>query len=135
MKEHGDAILKTFHKNNMTYNNGINFANFLQLMQNSGEGNTTQKIMQIFLDKIKNEVLNIERNEINNKKNKKEKKEEKKENTNVPKRIIKCSECELKNNNEYKNDENNIFNSIDKEQMKQLLILPNNFEFNVLNEI
>jgi COMPASS component SWD3 len=30
MKEHGDAILKAFHKNNMTYNNGINLGNFLQ---------------------------------------------------------------------------------------------------------
>ena len=75
----------------------------------------------------------MENKEIN-KKNKKEKKEEKKE-TNSPKRNIKCSECELKNNNQYKNYENNIFNCVDKEQMKQLLILPNNFEFNVLNEI
>ena len=133
MKEHGDVILKTFHKNNMTYNNGINFANFFQMMQSSGEGNATQQIFQIFLDKIKNEFLNMENKEIN-KKNKKEKKEEKKE-TNSPKRNIKCSECELKNNNQYKNYENNIFNCVDKEQMKQLLILPNNFEFNVLNEI
>ena len=133
MKEHGDVILKTFHKNNMTYNNGINFANFFQMLQSSGEGNATQQIFQIFLDKIKNEFLNMENKEIN-KKNKKEKKEEKKE-TNSPKRNIKCSECELKNNNQYKNYENNIFNCVDKEQMKQLLILPNNFEFNVLNEI
>ena len=133
MKEHGDVILKTFHKNNMTYNNGINFANFFQMMQSSGEGNATQQIFQLFLDKIKNEFLNMENKEIN-KKNKKEKKEEKKE-TNSPKRNIKCSECELKNNNQYKNYENNIFNCVDKEQMKQLLILPNNFEFNVLNEI
>ena len=135
MKEHGDVILKTFHKNNMTYNNGINFANFLQMMQNGGEGNSSQKIIDLFFDKIKNILYNIETNNMNKKNKKEEKKEEKKENVNVPKRNVKCSECELKNNNEYKNDENNIFNCVDKEQMKQLLILPNNFEFNVLNEI
>ena len=135
MKEHGDVILKTFHKNNMTYNNGINFANFLQMMQNGGEGNSSQKIIDLFFDKIKNILYKIETNNMNKKNKKEEKKEEKKENVNVPKRNVKCSECELKNNNEYKNDENNIFNCVDKEQMKQLLILPNNFEFNVLNEI
>ena len=135
MKEHGDVILKTFHKNNMTYNNGINFANFLQMMQNGGEGNSSQKIIDLFFDKIKNILYKIETNNMNKKNKKEEKKEKKKENVNVPKRNVKCSECELKNNNEYKNDENNIFNCVDKEQMKQLLILPNNFEFNVLNEI
>ena len=31
-------------------------------------------------------------------------------------------------------ENNNIFNSVDKEQLKQLLILPNNFEFNVINQ-
>ena len=60
MKEHGDVILKTFHKNNMTYNNGINFANFFQMLQSSGEGNATQQIFQMFLDKMKNEFLNME---------------------------------------------------------------------------
>ena len=139
MKEHGDVILKTFHKNNMTYNNGINFANFLQMMQNSGEGNSSQLIMNTFLDKIKNILSQLEfnnkDNSIKKKKEKNEKKEGKKENVNNKKRDVKCSECELKDNNKCKVDDNNIFNCVDKEQMKQLLILPNNFEFNVLNEI
>ena len=40
---------------------------------------------------------------------------------------------DTKNDNKI-DDNNNIFNSADKEQLKQLLILPNNFEFNVINQ-
>ena len=133
MKEHGDVILKTFHKNNMTYNSGINFANFFKMMQKSGEGKSTQIIFNTFIDKFKNAFMKLELNE--NEKINKNKKEAKKENNNIQKRDVKCCECELKNNNKFKNDDNNIFNCVDKEQMKQLLILPNNFEFNILNEI
>ena len=133
MKEHGDVILKTFHKNNMTYNSGINFANFFKMMQKSGEEKSTQIIFNTFIDKFKNAFMKLELNE--NEKINKNKKEAKKENNNIQKRDVKCCECKLKNNNKFKNDDNNIFNCVDKEQMKQLLILPNNFEFNILNEI
>ena len=58
----------------------------------------------------------------------------------VQKREINCIECDMKNNmnniiNEEKDNDNNIFNCVDKEVLKQLLILPNNFEFNVFSEI
>ena len=36
--------------------------------------------------------------------------------------------------NKYSEKEKNIFNSVDKEQLTQLLILPNEFDFNLLKE-
>ena len=134
MKEYGDAILKTFHKNNVTQNSGINFINLMQMMERNGN-ESGQNFNQIILNKFTQFFMKMELNNKNTKKDDKNKNKEKSKENNVPKREIKCLECEMKNNNKYKNDDNNIFNCVDKDQLKQLLILPNNFEFNVLNEI
>ena len=42
------------------------------------------------------------------------------------------AECCLRTNGD---EGNNIFNCVDKEELKHLLVLPNHYEFNVLNEI
>ena len=133
MKEYGDTILKTFHKNNMTYNRGTNFADLLSIMQKSEDKSTFQNINKIFIDKIRQNFSEIALGNKGN--NDKKKKPEVKKETVKIKREIKCTECELNENKEDKYDNNNnIFNCVDKEQLKQLLILPNNFQFNVLNE-
>ena len=131
MKEYGDAILKTFHKNNVTQNSGINFVNLLEIMERNGN-NSGQNFNQIFINKFTQVFAKMELNKNQNDKNKKQ---EKNKENNIPKREIKCYECEMKNNIEYKSYDNNIFNCVDKDQLKHLLNLPNNFEFNVLNEI
>ena len=136
MKEYGDTILKTFHKNNMTYNSGLNFGNFLEIMQKNGDENTVKMINDIFMNKI---MKKFSESELGKKEKSENKKEEKKKESIEQKREIKCYECKLNENAKNKinknDDTNNIFNCIDKEQLKQLLILPNNFEFNILNEI
>ena len=132
MKEYGDIILKTFHKNNMNYNNGMNLGNLMEILQKCEvEGNSsviTENIFEKFLKKMEEFVK-----KDNNKENKVK---EKNINNNITqKREINCIECDLNNKKNEKNNDNNIFNCVDKEQLKQLLILPNNFEFNILNEI
>ena len=123
--------MKTFHKNNVTQNSGINFVNLLEIMERNGN-NSGQNFNQIFINKFTQVFAKMELNKNQNDKNKKQ---EKNKENNIPKREIKCYECEMKNNIEYKSDDNNIFNCVDKDQLKHLLNLPNNFEFNVLNEI
>ena len=142
MKEHGDVILKAFHKNNMTYNSGLNFQNILDIMHKNGDNNTLQTIQKIFMEKIVKNISQMElsKKESNNQDEKSKSQNSEKNEKVLQKSEIKCYECKLNENIKNKNkekdgNENNIFNCIDKEELKQLLILPNHFEFNVLNEI
>ena len=56
----------------------------------------------------------------------------------IKKREIKCLECSQNDNNPNKNkvieEGNNIFNSINRNQLNDLLNLPNYYGFNKLNE-
>ena len=136
MKDYGDIILKNFHKNNMTYNNGVNFVNMLEIVQNAG-GEGMSQFTTNFFNRIMKKFEDYDKK--NTKDQKKEKMKAAKNNV-VQKREINCIECDMKNNmnniiNEEKDNDNNIFNCVDKEVLKQLLILPNNFEFNVFSEI
>ena len=137
MKEYGDVILKAFHKSNMTYNSGLNFQNLLDVMQKSGDNQTFQNIQKIFIEKLMKSFSNIELNKKEKVEN--NSKKDIKNEYSTQKRQIKCTECQMNEKNDTKNENkivenNNIFNSVDKEQLKQLLILPNNFEFNVINQ-
>lgn len=136
MKDYGDIILKNFHKNNMTSNNGVNFVNMLEIVQNAG-GEGMSQFTTNFFNRIMKKFEDYDKK--NTKDQKKEKMKAAKNNV-VQKREINCIECDMKNNmnniiNEEKDNDNNIFNCVDKEVLKQLLILPNNFEFNVFSEI
>ena len=138
MKEYGDVILKAFHKNNMTYNSGLNFQNILEIMQKNGDDNSFQMIQKIFLEKIMKNFSQFELSKTQKGEKVDKNKNQKKEQVSQ-KYEIKCYDCKLnensKNINEKNDEGNNIFNCVDKEELKQLLVLPNHCEFNVLNEI
>ena len=138
MNECGDAILKIFHSKNLTYGNGINFENLIDIIKESHDKeaeNVLNTINKKLMEKIVNNFISGFRN---NKENKKEEKKEKvnnlqkKENiNNINKKELKCLECEEKDkNNINRNNDNNIFNSVNREQLYQLLNLPNNYGFN-----
>ena len=138
MKEYGEVILKAFHKNNMTYNSGLNFQNLLDIMQKSGDNQSFQNIQKIFIEKLMRNFAEIELSK-KEKADNCQKKDTKNENI-VQKRQIKCNKCQINENNANSNNNiddnnNNIFNSVDKDDLKQLLILPNHFEFNILNKV
>ena len=132
MTECGDLILKLFHSHNLTYSNGINLEKLNEIIQNSKDDKAAEvfkKITDKFMKKMLENLLN---NSI--KSNKDKKIEKKKENKKViQKNEIKCLECGKSNNNK-KEDGNNIFNSVDRELLSQLLFLPNNYGFNISNE-
>lgn len=139
MKEHGDIILKTFHENNMTYNSRNSSFNLMDLLQSNENNKLSQMFKDIFLNKIMKTFSQYELNgkNVQSKEKEKNKKTEKKVESAITKNEIKCYECKLNENKKeqiIKNEDNNIFNSVDKEQLKQLLFLPNHFEFNILNE-
>ena len=130
MEEFGDVILKIFHKQNLTYSRGINFENLMEIIRGSNDTeseNILNKINQKFMEKIINNFISGYKNE-----NKKEdiKIDHIKENI-IKKREIKCLECQKKDNKEIKMDNNdkNIFNSVDKEELYNLLNLPNKYGF------
>ena len=128
MAECGDSILKLFHSNNLTYN-GINLEKLNEIIRNS-EDEKTKTMLKSITDKfIKKLSENIFSRDKYKKKEKIQKKPPEKPKI-IKKREIKCSEC----NPNYINNDNNIFNSIDREQLNQLLVLPNNYSFNKLNE-
>ena len=85
MKEYGDVILKAFHKNNMTYNSGLNFQNILDIMQKNGDDNSFNMIQKIFLEKIMKNFsqLELSKTQKNEKvdKNKNQKKEQELQNS------------------------------------------------------
>ena len=124
MTECGDVILKFFHKNNFTYTNGLNYERLNEIINKSNDDKSADMLRKI-TDKFMKKMFE---NLVNQKKEKKvEKKKEKKKI--IKKNEIKCLECKQKNNKTEEND-NNIFNSVDRELLNQLLILPNNYGFN-----
>jgi WD40 repeat protein len=139
MAECGDSILKIFHNHNMTYSNGINLENLSEIIQKSQDeksANILKSITDKFMKKMMDNLLSIENNSKNKEKKGKVKKKEKKKI--IKKRDIKCLECSQNDNNSNKNkaieEGNNIFNSINRNQLNDLLHLPNYYGFNKLNE-
>ena len=139
MAECGDSILKIFHNHNMTYSNGINLENLSEIIQKSQDeksANILKSITDKFMKKMMDNLLSIENNSKNKEKKGKIKKKEKKKI--IKKRDIKCLECSQNDNNSNKNkaieEGNNIFNSINRNQLNDLLYLPNYYGFNKLNE-
>ena len=139
MAECGDSILKIFHNHNMTYSNGINLENLSEIIQKSQDeksANILKSITDKFMKKMMDNLLSIENNSKNKEKKGKVKKKEKKKI--IKKRDIKCLECSQNDNNPNKNkvieEGNNIFNSINRNQLNDLLHLPNYYGFNELNE-
>ena len=138
MAECGDLILKIFHKQNLTYSRGINFENLLDIIRESHDQESEvilNKIQKKFMEKIINNFIS------GFKKNKKENKENNVKNENINKNLlqkkeIKCLECreEIIKKMNYNSKDNNIFNSVDREQLYNLLILPNNYGFNEKKE-
>ena len=137
MAECGDSILKIFHNHNMTYSNGINLENLSEIIQKSQDEKSAKILKSItdkFMKKMMDNLISIENNSKNKEKKGKIKKKEKKKI--IKKREIKCLECTQNDNNKNKVNENgnNIFNSINRNQLNDLLILPNLYGFNKLNE-
>ena len=138
MAECGDLILKIFHKQNLTYSKGINFENLIDIIRESHDKeseNILNKIQQKFMEKIINNF--ISGSKLN--KNEKKKEDTKIENVNkniINKKEIKCLDCQEKDKKEINinNKDNNIFNSVDREQLYELLILPNKYGFNEKQE-
>ena len=133
MNDCGDLILKIFHKKNLTYSNGISIESLLDIIKESHDPETEQILEMInkkFLDKIINNFISGFKNMKQNKK------EEKKEIKNdFLKKDIKCLECQEKDKTKMSsNNENNIFNCVNREQLYQLLNLPNNYGFNEMKE-
>ena len=127
MTECGDVILKLFHSHNLTYSNGINLERLSEIIQNNNDQKTKDIIKKI-TDKFMKKMMDNIMESVDKKKEKKpEKKKEKKKI--LQKNEIKCLECSQTNKN---ND--NIFNSVDRELLNQLLILPNNYGFDVEKE-
>ena len=128
MTECGDVIMKLFHSNNLTYSNGINYQRLSEILQNNNDPKTKdilKKITDKFMKKmLENLMENLDKKDVGKTEKKKEKKKI------LQKNDIKCLEC--KENTNKKND--NIFNSVDKELLTQLLVLPNNYGFYVENE-
>ena len=138
MSEWGDIILKIFHKHNLTYSNEITFESLIDIIKRSKDENN-HSILEKIRDKFMKKIMDNFISGVNKKNNVVDKKKENKEQIKeiIEKREIKCLEC-IKNNksnmNKYSEKEKNIFNSVDKEQLTQLLILPNEFDFNSLKE-
>ena len=134
MTECGDMILKIFHTHNMTYSNGINFENLIEIIQKSND-EKSENILKMINEKFMNRIMENFISGVNNKKQENEKRKENKvENKKkVSKREIKCLNCQ-KEKEEKGSQTINIFNSIDRKQLNQLLLLPNNFGFNELVE-
>ena len=128
MTECGDVILKLFHSHNLTYSNGINLERLSEIIQNSNDEKTGEILKKITDKFMKKMMDNIMENVDKKKEKKPEKKIEKKKI--LKKNEIKCLECSQ--NKKTNND--NIFNSVDREILNQLLILPNNYGFDVEND-
>jgi WD40 repeat protein len=89
MSECGDMILKIFHNHNLTYSNGINFENLLEIIQKSNDQESL-KVLNMINEKFMKKLMD---NFINGMKPKTEKKEIKKENKYVESNEIKCNSC------------------------------------------
>ena len=137
MAECGDMILKIFHNHNLTYSNGINFENLIEIIQKSKD-EKSERLLKMINEKFMKRIMDNFISGVKNKKQGEEKKENKVQKKITQKRDIKCLKCQNNEKNKTKvrdNDkDNNIFNSVDREQLSQLLILPNNFGFNKRRE-
>ena len=127
-------ILKIFHNHNLAYSSGINFESLIDIIQKSTDP-TKNDILKIINEKF---MKKIKDNFISGHKNIKKGINKENENKNkeilIHKREIKCLECQKLKNKTVKDLDNNIFNSIDRDQLNKLLILPNEFEFNSSKE-
>lgn len=133
MSECGDMILKIFHNHNLTYSNGINFENLMDIIKKSND-EKSKNILEMINEKFMKRIMENFVSGMNNKNKNEKKNKENKKQLKYQKREIKCLDCQnSQKNNDTKND-NNIFNSIDRDQLNQLLILPNEYEFNILKE-
>ena len=134
MSEWGDIILKIFHNHNLTYSNAITFESLIDIIKRSKDEKSEtilQKINEKFMKKIMDNFISGVKKKKNIVDKEEENKEEKKEI--IEKREIKCLKCQ--NHGDGKSEkEINIGNSTDDDQIKQLLILPNKFDFNSLKE-
>ena len=130
MSECGDMILKIFHNHNLTYSSGINFDCLIDIIKKSNDeksGNILKMIEEKFRKRIiENFISGI------NKKKEIDKNDENKDQIKfkIHKREIKCMKCQNHSNTKDNDIDNNIFNSADRDQLVQLLILPNEFGFN-----
>ena len=129
MSEYGDMILKIFHKNNLTYSNGINFNNLIEIIQNSKDEKSLN-LLKMINEKFMKRIIDNFISGIKNKKLDKDKEKKVIKKEIIKKREIKCLECQ-KNNNHIKDKdiENNIFNSVNRELLAELLNLPNEYGF------
>ena len=134
MSECGDMILKVFHNNNLTYSSGINFESLIDIIKKSNDSKG-ESIIEIINEKFMKRIMENYISGVNNKKQSQDNKDNNKNKKKIKlqKREIKCTECQSIKNNE-KQINYNIFNSIDREQLNQLLVLPNEFGFNSLKE-
>ena len=129
MSEYGDMILKIFHKNNLTYSNGINFNNLIEIIQNSKDEKSLN-LLKMINEKFMKRIIDNFISGIKNKKLDKDKEKKVIKKEIIKKREIKCLECQ-KNNNHIKDKdiENNIFNSVNRELLAELINLPNEYGF------
>ena len=113
-------------------------------MSKENQSNENNKLSQMFKDIFLNKIMKtFSQYELNgknaqSKEKEKNKKTEKKVESAITKNEIKCYECKLNENKKEqisKNEDNNIFNSVDKEQLKQLLFLPNFIKMIILIQI
>jgi hypothetical protein len=54
MSECGDMILKIFHSNNLTYSNGMNFENLLDIIQKKNDQESIKIINMVKINIYKN---------------------------------------------------------------------------------
>ena len=132
MTECGDSILRIFHKQNLTYSGGISFETLINIVRESNDIES-KNILRTINEKLKEKIIESFISGAK-KKVKEDKKTENNKKNMITKKEIKCLECQNKDkniiNNDIKDDENNIFNSVNREQIYELLILPNKYGFN-----
>ena len=132
MTECGDSILRIFHKQNLTYSGGISFETLINIVRESNDIES-KNILRTINEKLKEKIIESFISGAK-KKVKEDKKTENNKKNMITKKEIKCLECQNKDkniiNNDIKDDENNIFNSVNREQLYELLILPNKYGFN-----
>ena len=130
MSECGDMILKIFHNHNLTYSSGINFDCLIDIIKKSND-EKSENILKMIEEKFRKRIIENFISGINKKKEI-DKNDENKDKIKfkIHKREIKCMKCQNHSQTKDHDIDNNIFNSADRDQLVQLLILPNEFGFN-----
>jgi len=115
MAECGDMILKIFHTHNLTYSNGINFENLLEIIQKSKDEESI-KILNMINEKFMNKLMENFVNGMKQPQRKKDNKVKSEEKKIVKKKEVKCLKCL-------------------KEKVSNVEVLPkeNEFDFSLLN--